>query len=132
MSHSTARRSGLARDESDYRLLHAPFHKLSGGLFGGAADLADHNDGIRPRIGFEEFEQFDEDRTYNRISSDADACRLAYAELGQLIDRFICESSAARDDSRAPFFVNVSRHNSYLAFARRDYARTVRPYKTAS
>ena len=50
----------MSRDESDHRLLHMLFDVRRGGLFGIAADLADHDDGVRIGILIEEPDRIDE------------------------------------------------------------------------
>ena len=60
------------------------------------------------------------------IAADADAGRLADAELRELADRFVGQRARARDDADVAFLVNVPRHDADLALARRDDARAVR------
>ena len=48
-------------------------HERGGLLLVGAADLADHHDGLRVRILLERVEAIDEVRAVDRIAADADA-----------------------------------------------------------
>ena len=53
VAHAPARRRGRARDKTRDGLLAVRFDPLRGFFFGGTADLADHDDTVRLRVGFE-------------------------------------------------------------------------------
>ena len=59
--------------------------KAAASFFGGAADLADHEDGLGVGVVVEEPERVDEAGADDRVAADADAGRLADAELRELV-----------------------------------------------
>src|SRR5260370_41552645 len=65
-------------------------------------------------------------RADDGIAADADASRLADAELRQLMDGLIGECAAAADDADVSLLVDAAGHDADLAFAGRDDAGTVR------
>src|SRR5712691_334093 len=127
MTHAEARRRGLPADEADHRLLHMRSHEGRRLLLRGAADLADHHDGLGLGIVLEEAEDVDEAGAIDGIAADPDAGRLAEAALGELVDHLVGERAAARDHAHRPLLVDVARHDSDLGPARRDDARAVGP-----
>ena len=96
-------------------------------FFGGAADLADHNDAARFRIFIEKLDGVDEVRADDRISSDSNAGGLADLSLRELAHGFVRQGSAARDDPHVAFQMNICGHDPDFAFARGNDSRTVRP-----
>src|SRR5579862_5105287 len=94
-----SRRSLLAIWLREFGLLHVRFHKLGGGFFGVAANLANHDHGLGLRIAIEQVERVDEIRADNRIPADADGGRLSNAALGELMHRFVGQRAGARDDA---------------------------------
>ena len=60
VTHAASGRRGLAGDESDDRLLHVLLDVCGRGLFGIAADFADHDDGVGIGIVIEEADGIDE------------------------------------------------------------------------
>ena len=99
VAHAASRRRGLAGDESDHRLLHVRLHVLRRGLFGVAADFADHDHGFGLRIVVEQLERVDEIRADDRIAADADRGRLPDAARGELVHGFVGQRAGARDDA---------------------------------
>ena len=89
----------LSGDEADDRLLHVRLDVLGRGLFRIAADFADHDDRFRVRIFVEELDRIDEGGADDRIAADADAGRLADAELRQLTDGLIRQRAGAGHDA---------------------------------
>jgi hypothetical protein len=65
-------------------------------------------------------------RADNRIAADADARGLADAQLRQLMHGLIRERSAAAHHADVSLLVNPPRHDSHLAFPRRNNSRAVR------
>ena len=123
-------RRGAAGDEADHRLL-AAFLRLAGEecrrfLLGRAADLADHDDRLRLRVGKEEIEYLDELGALHRIAADPDGRGLAEALVRGLEHRFIGERAGARHDADRARLEDVRRHDADLAFAGGDDARAVR------
>ena len=53
--------------------------------------------------------------------------RLAQPELRELMDRFVGQRAALRDDADAAFLADVAGDDAGLALARRDDAGAVRP-----
>ena len=66
-------------------------------LFGIAADLSDHDDGVRVGVGVKEFDGVEEVGADDGIAAYADAGGLADVQFGELADRFIGQSARARD-----------------------------------
>ena len=78
------------------------------------------------RVVLEQLEQVDLVGADDRVAADADAGRLAEAEVGQLPDRLVGERAAAADDADRPWLVDVAGHDADLALAGRDDAGAVR------
>src|SRR5215471_13050835 len=72
MPHPAPRRCGLPGDESDYRLLDVVFDIRRRGFFRRAADLADHDDGMRIRILVKKPDRIRMRRADDRIAANAD------------------------------------------------------------
>src|SRR5713101_3874384 len=66
-------------------------------------------------------------QSVDRIAADADAARLAEADLHQLPDRFISQRPGARHDPHRPLLVDVARHDADLDLVGCDHAGAVRP-----
>src|SRR5690606_36671820 len=126
MPHALARRGGDAGDEADHGLSHVVLDPARGVLLVGAADLADHDDGIGVGVVVEHLHDVDVLQAVHRVAADADGRRLADAKLGELAHRLVGERARARDDAHAPLLVDVARHDADLDLARRDDARAVR------
>src|SRR5205807_7740322 len=74
----------------------------------------------------EELEGFALGGADDRVAADADAGGLADASARVLVDGFVDEGAAARDDTDAAHREDVAGHDSDAALARRDNARAVR------
>src|SRR5580700_10415702 len=96
VTHASSRRSGLPGDESDDGLLHVGLDIRSRGLLRGAANLADHDDGVRVSVFIKETNRVSERGADDRVASNADAGRLSDPQLGQLPDCFISERPRSR------------------------------------
>ena len=79
----------LAGDEADHGLAHMLANELRGLLLGIAADLADHDDGVRVGVVIEQANGIEERRADDGIAADADAGGLADAEVRELADGFV-------------------------------------------
>src|ERR1700676_1226811 len=112
VAHAAARRSGLAGDEADYRLLHVGLDEFGGALFSVAADFADENDGVGVGVVVEHADGVEERRADDRVATDADASGLADAEARQLIDGFIGQGAAAAYDADMALLVNAAGHDA--------------------
>src|SRR5262245_11008865 len=95
MAHAPAGRRRLPADEADHGLRDVGLDEGRGFLLGRAADLADHHDRFRLRIGLEEAQHVDEARAVHGIAADAHAGGLDQAALGQLMDHLVRERAAA-------------------------------------
>src|SRR5713226_1052530 len=125
VAHAAAGRRGLAADETDNRFGDVSLDEGGGLFLGGAADLADHHDRGRVRIGLEELQHVDEVGAVHRIAADAHARGLAAPALGELVHHLVGERAAAGDDTHVAFLVDVARHDPDLGLAGRDEARAV-------
>ena len=81
VSHALAGRRRLADDRAHYRLRDVILDELGGLLLLGPADLADHHDRVRLVGVLEHPKHVDKSCAVQRVAADADACRLADAEL---------------------------------------------------
>src|SRR5579885_679911 len=126
MAHAAARRRGLPGDEADHRLLDVILY-VRGGLFLGiAADLADHDDGVRVGIFVEQPQGLGVCGADDGVTADADAGGLPDTKRAQLSHGFISQRSRTGDDSDVPLLVNMARHDADLALAGRNDAGTIR------
>ena len=127
MAHLLAGRRGHARDVAHDRLRHVRLDEVGRFLFGRAADLAEHDDGLGVGVGFEQLEAVDEARAGNRVAADADARGDADALLVQLVERLVGERAGAADDAdRSAGLRDLGRDEADVALARRQQARAVR------
>src|SRR4029079_3889533 len=121
MAHAATGRGGRACDKSDHRFLVSRFDQEFGAvLFGAAADLADHDDGLGLIVAEEQRQSIDEVRAVDGIAADADAGRLAEPDGGGLRHRLVSEGARARDDADLAGLVDVAGHDADLALAGRD------------
>src|SRR6185312_13961911 len=110
-----ARRGGTG-DETDGRLLHLVARQELGGVdLALSADLADHDDLLRFRIGEEHLQHLDEIGAFHRIAADADATALPEADGGGLRHRLIGKRAGAGDDADGAAAVDMARHDADLA-----------------
>ena len=89
MSHAASRRRGLPGDESYYGFLDVFLDVIRSRLFGAAADLADHHDGVRIGIFVEQPDRVDKRGADDRVAADADAGGLSDPQSRELADRFV-------------------------------------------
>ena len=108
VAHAAAGGRGAAGDEADGRLLAAALRlvgqELRRILLGRAADLADHDDRFRLRVGEEEFQHGDELGALDGVAADADRGGLAEAFArwsGTPPRRSACRSATRRRPSPA-------------------------------
>ena len=125
MAHALARRRGHAGDEADHRLSHVGLDPARAVFLVGAADLADHDHRFGLRIVVEHLHHVEVLQAVDRVAADADARRLAEAELHQLADRFVGQRARARHHADAALLVDVARHDADLDFVGRDHAGAV-------
>lgn len=128
VTHSTARRSSLASDETNNGqvavvMLRQPLGSL---LFSFTADLTNHDNTFSLRIIDELGEHIDEVGTVERITANADNGRLTEVILRGLVDGLVREGTGARDDTNLSLLMNVTRHDTNLAFAGLDNTGAVR------
>src|SRR3954468_19031184 len=123
--HPPPLRRGLAGNEA-YDRLRDPLADEGGRpLLVGAADLADHDNGVGIRIVLKGVETRDEIGANDRVSTDANAGALADTVSGELVHDFIGERTASRDESHPSRSADVAWNDSNFGGARGDQARTV-------
>mmetsp|Transcript_24059 Transcript_24059/g.67777 ORF Transcript_24059/g.67777 Transcript_24059/m.67777 type:complete len:251 (+) Transcript_24059:301-1053(+) len=129
MAHAASRRCGHSSDETNDWLVGVSvlLEPFGGFLFGGSANLSDHDDALRLRVVGESLEAINEVGSVERVTADTDACRLAQSSHGRLVDSFVRQGSAAADNSNLAWSVDVTGHDPDLALARLDNSWTVRP-----
>src|SRR6185369_327594 len=101
-------------------------NKFSSLLFGSSTNLADHHNGIGLWIFLKQSQRIDKVCSNYRVSADPDRGRLTEPKVSKLMNSFVSESSTSRHDAYAAFSVNMTRHDSDLAFAGRDDSGTIR------
>ena len=99
--------------------------ELGGRLFGGAADFADHDDGLGLGVVVEQAERVDVRGADDGIAADADGGGLADAARGELVDGLVGEGAGAGDDADRAFLVDAAGHDADLGLAGRDDAGAV-------
>jgi hypothetical protein len=62
-----------------------------------------------------------------RVTPDADARRLPHADAGQLVNRFVGQRTAFRDDANSSFLADVSWNDAGLRLPRRDHTGAIGP-----
>src|SRR5664280_3024396 len=85
-----------AGHETDHRLSDVRLDISRRRLLGVAADLANHDDGVRVRIRVEQLQRVQERGPDDRVAADPDAGGLADPELGQLPYGFVGQRARAR------------------------------------
>jgi hypothetical protein len=97
------------------------------GLFGVAADLADHHDGVRIGIGVEQLHRVE--KLVPMIGSPPMPMQVDWPmpSRGQLAHRFVGQRAGARDHADVALQDECARHDADLALARRNDAGAVRP-----
>ncbi|KAF5294507.1 hypothetical protein FQA39_LY19341 [Lamprigera yunnana] len=85
----------------------------------GAADFANHDDGVGVRIVVEGFHHVDVLEAIDRVAANAHGGRLANAQLAQLRHGFIRQGARAADHADAAFFVDVAGHDADLDLSER-------------
>src|SRR5438445_610147 len=86
MTHAASGRRSLSGDEANHRLAHASPNEFRGLLLGIAADLADHDDGMRIGIIVEEAHGIQKRCADDGIAANANAGGLSYAQVHELAD----------------------------------------------
>mmetsp|Transcript_24151 Transcript_24151/g.35410 ORF Transcript_24151/g.35410 Transcript_24151/m.35410 type:complete len:256 (-) Transcript_24151:280-1047(-) len=127
MPHSTTRRSCGSCNESNNRfagitVFLQPFGCV---LLSTSTDLPNHDDTFSLRVMCESLQTVYEIGSIERITSDADASTLSETNLGSLGDCFISEGTGPAHDSDFSLLMDITRHNTNLAFFRLDNSRTV-------
>src|SRR5262249_918019 len=115
--HPPPWRRSLPRDEGNHRLLEIRFDPRGGVLFGRPADFPDHDDGVGVWILREQFQRIDVRGSDERIATDTDAGGLSETEASQLVNRFVGERAALRDDTDSALAADVSWNDAGLGLA---------------
>ena len=130
MPHTLALGRGYAGNVGDNRLAHIRLDIGSRLFFRGTTDFTNHYDGLSSRILLKHLQDIDKVRARDRITTDTYTSRLAVACIGSLLHSFIRERTGTRYDAYFSRKVNMTRHNTDLAFARGDHAGAVGTYQT--
>src|SRR5205085_1416914 len=99
VAHAFAWGGGGTGDEADGGFFDVFFDEACAFDFGGAADFADHDEGVGVFVLVEEFKHVDEVEAFDGVAADADAGGLGPAELRGLEDGFVGERAGAGDDA---------------------------------
>ena len=120
VSHALARRRLTPCDEGgDGFFGHILLDPLCGLFFGGAADLADHEDGEGIGVFLKELQDVDEVHVFDGIAADADGGCLSDAGVRELERRLIGEGAGARDESDMTGLCDTGRGDAELCLVRR-------------
>ena len=103
---------------------------LSGLLFGFTADLTNHDNTFSLGIIDELGEDIDEVGAVERITANADNSRLAEVIFRGLVDGLVREGTGARNDTNLSLLMNITRHDTNLAFTRLNDTGAVRTDKS--
>jgi hypothetical protein len=123
--HSAAGRSRTAGNKCDDRLTDVRLDVLGCFLLRRTTDLADHHDGVRVRVVVEHLDNLALGGANNGVTTNAHTGRLADTATGYLIDAFVNQSAAARNDADVAALEDVA-HDTDATFVRRDDAGAVR------
>src|SRR5688500_5599818 len=124
--HAASRGRSLSGNEPYDRFFERFLDVLRRIFLSGAADFADHHDGIGFGIVLKKFQHVDKRGADERIAPDADARRLSHPELCQLMNGFVSKRAALRHDTDTTFPADVAGNDPRFRFTWRDRARTVR------
>src|SRR5215213_5965620 len=127
VAHLLARGGGEAGDVGDHRLGDLGGDELGGALLGVAADLADHHDHLRVRVGLVEAEDVDEVRTDDRVAADPDDRGVAGPRLLQLVADLVGQRPALGDDADRARVEELGGDDADVGLAGREHAGAVRP-----
>ena len=126
VAHPSPGRRGLAGDEADDRLLEMRLDPRRRLFLGGAADLANHDDGVGVGSAANSFNASMCEVPISGSPPMPMQVRLAQPEPRELVDRFVGERAALRHDADAAFLADMPRDDAGLALARRNEPGTVR------
>mmetsp|Transcript_1729 Transcript_1729/g.3639 ORF Transcript_1729/g.3639 Transcript_1729/m.3639 type:complete len:283 (-) Transcript_1729:219-1067(-) len=127
MTHSAAGGSGTTSNEANDGLVTlGSAEEVSGLLFHLTTDLTDEHDTLGLGVYDEALKAVNKVGAVEGIASNTDASGLTEANIGGLVYSLVGESARARDNSDTAGLVDVSRHNTDLAFTRLDDTGAVR------
>jgi len=128
VAHTAAWGRGLASDEADNGQVAVVVRTkpLSGFLLGLTTDLTNHDDTFGFGIIDELSEHINEVSTVERVTANTDNRRLAKSLGSRLVNSLVGQSTRAGHDTDFTLRVDVTRHDTDLAFARLDDTGTVR------
>lgn len=99
-------------------------------LFGFTADLTNHDNTFSLGIIDELGEDINEVGAVERITANADNSRLTEVILRGLVDGLVREGTRARNDTNLSLLMNVTGHDTNLAFTRLNDTGAVRTYES--
>ncbi|SPO56510.1 exported protein of unknown function [Pseudomonas sp. JV551A1] len=126
VAHALARRCGNTGDVGNDRLGDVGLDVGSSFFFSRTADLTDHDDRFGLRVFLEQLQDVDEVGARDRVTTDADAGRLAEAGVGGLLHSFVGQGAGTRNDTDLAWQVDMAWHDADLALARGDDTWAVR------
>src|SRR5262249_15991450 len=107
VTHTAARRSGRAGDESGHGLLAVGTNPIPAFFLGRAADFANENHAVSLRVRVEQLDDIEMGGAIDRVATDADTGGLADTAASKLPDGFVRKRAAAGDHADVAFLVNV-------------------------
>ena len=93
--------------------------------FIGAADFADHDDGVGVRVVIESAHHVDVFEAVDRVAANTDGAGLTQTDFGELGHGFVSQRAGTRDHADAALAVNVAGHDADLDFFRGDQTGAV-------
>ncbi len=126
MSHAFAGRRLTPCDEGGNGFFGHVFpDPFRGFFFGGAADLADEEDGECVGVCLKEFQDVDEVHVLDGVAADADGGCLSDAGVRELERRLIGEGAGARDEPDMSGLCDAGRGDAEFCLIRRQESRAV-------
>src|SRR5690606_24800025 len=124
VAHRLALRGGEARDVPNDRLRDVLGDEVRGPLLGVTADLTDHHDDRRLRVGLERLEGVDVRGADDRVTADTHARR--EADVTQLVHHLVGQRARLRHEADLAGARDVRRDDAGVRLRRRDDAGAVR------
>src|SRR5207244_2675627 len=122
MAHAASGGRGPSGNKADDRLLEIRADPRRRLFLGRAADLADHDNGVRLIVLGEELDRIDEAGANDRVATNTDGCRLTESGIGELLHRLVGQRARARNNPDTARLVDKARHDADLRLAGRNDA----------
>mmetsp|Transcript_13893 Transcript_13893/g.22683 ORF Transcript_13893/g.22683 Transcript_13893/m.22683 type:complete len:280 (-) Transcript_13893:65-904(-) len=131
MSHASSRRSSKSRNKTNYRFVWVSIslQPLSSLFLSLSSNLSNHNNTFRFWIICKSFKTVNKVGSIERITSNSNTCGLSKTSRGCLCNCFVGQGTRSGNNSNLTRGMDISRHNTDLAFIWLNDTRTVRSYQ---